>query len=97
MNRAFVTTPIALLVSAGFMLAAAGPAAAADPRCTTLPAQARAAAQTADPSTARSALRHIATGEKLCEAGNEREAGKKFAAAFKTLGVEPVQVAAVER
>ena len=98
MNRMFATAPLALLVSAGFLFAAAGPAMAADARCEAYPAQLREAAATADASSARTALRHVSIGEKLCEAGNERAATKKFAAAMKTLGLdEAQQFAALKR
>jgi len=77
-------------LAAGF---AAAPALANDKACETTPAQLRTIASTADASTARNALRHIATGEKLCEAGNERQAGKKFVAAMKLLNVDSASLA----
>jgi hypothetical protein len=89
MIRSFITIPAAVLVSTAFLFAAAGPAAAAtDPRCTTMPEQVRVAVPNADASTARQALRYLSIGEKLCEAGNEHDATKKFEAALRTLGVE---------
>jgi hypothetical protein len=92
MNRRLITAPVAFLVSTGFLFAAAGPAmAATDERCATVPAQVREAAATADASEAKKALRYVSIGEKLCDAGNEREAGKKFAAAVKTLGLVDAQ------
>ncbi len=98
MYRTLITAPLAILVSTGFLLAAAGPAAAQDERCTTLPEQARVAVQSVDAGTAKQALRYIATGEKLCEAGNEREAAKKFAAALKLAGpAGEQQLAALKR
>ena len=99
MNRTLIAAPVAFLVSTGCLFAAAGPAmAASDERCTTLPGQVRQAAATADGSAARQALRYVSIGEKLCEAGNERAATKKFAAAMKTLGLdEAQQFAALKR
>lgn len=99
MNRLLLTVPAALLVSTGFLFAAAGPAMAApDERCAVLPAQLRDAAGNAETRTARKALGYISIGEKLCEAGNERAAAKKFTAAMKTLGVEQAeQIATLQR
>ena len=95
MNRLFVTAPVAFLVSAGFLFAAAGPAMAADARCQAYPVQLREAAATAHVGRAKAALRQISVGEKLCEAGNERAGVKKFTAAMKTLGIEEAQQLAV--
>lgn len=90
MTRKLITAPLALVAAATFIFAATSPAAAAsaDPRCTTMPDQARTVAATADASVARQALRYVTIAEKLCEAGNEREAGKKLQVAFRTLGVD---------
>jgi hypothetical protein len=85
MNRALFTAPMAMLVSAGFLFAAAGPAAASDDACAVQPSELRAAASTVDNDAARQALRNVVIGEKLCEAGNERAAAKKFAAAGRVL------------
>jgi hypothetical protein len=73
----------------------AAPALASDEACATAPSQLRTVASTADAATAKKAIRYISTGEKLCEAGNEREAGKKFAAAMKTLNVDSASLTAV--
>ena len=91
MRRFLIAAPAAIL-TAGLFVA---PASAKDEACATTPAQLRTIASTADASTAKQALRYIATGEKLCEAGAEREAGKKFAAAMKTLNVEAASLTTV--
>ena len=94
MNRIFFTFPAAVLVSAGLIFVTAAPASAAE-TCVTVPAQVRQAVASTDAGTARRALGHVRTGEKLCEAGNERAANKKFAAAIRALGLtEPQQLAA---
>lgn len=90
MNRTFFTLPAAALVSAGILFATAAPAAAAE-NCAAVPAQVREVAATADASAAKQALRFVSIGEKLCEAGNDRAANKKFAAAFSALGIEGEQ------
>jgi hypothetical protein len=99
MNRAFLTFPAALLMSAGLMFVTAAPASAATAEaCTTVPAQVRQAVATVDAGTARRALGYVSTGEKLCEAGNERAANKKFKAALNALGVaESQQLALLKR
>jgi hypothetical protein len=96
MNRALLTFPAAVLMSASLIFATAAPASAASPEnCVTIPTQLRQAATTADSGTSRRALGHVAIGEKLCEAGNERAANKKFAAAVRALGTpESRQLAA---
>ena len=96
MNRAFLTFPAAVLMSAGLMFITAAPASAAPAEaCATVPAQVRQAVATVDAGTARRALGYVATGEKLCEAGNERAANKKFAAAMRAIGMpESQQLAA---
>ena len=96
MNRSFLTFPAAVLMSAGLLFATAAPASAATAEaCITVPAQLRQAATAADAGTARRALGHVATGEKLCAAGNERGASRKFAAAMRALGTpESQQLAA---
>lgn len=90
MNRTLFTLPAAALVSAGILFATAAPAAAAS-TCAAVPAQVREVAATADASAAKQALRFVSIGEKLCEAGNDRAANKKFAAAFSALGIEGEQ------
>lgn len=90
MNRTFFTAPAAFLVSATILFATATPAAAAE-KCAAVPTQVREAAVTADASAAKQALRYVAVGQKLCEAGNDRAANKKFAAAFTALGIDGEQ------
>lgn len=90
MNRSLFTAPAAFLVSAGILFATATPAAAAE-NCAAVPAQVRQVAATADAGAAKQALRYVSVGEKLCEAGNDRAANKKFAAAFNALGIEGEQ------
>ena len=76
--------------------AAVGPAMAAEPVCTQLPQDLRAAvSQSEDAKAANVALRKIETGEALCDAGNERAAKKQFARAIKTLGLEETELAAL--
>jgi len=94
MNRTFLTAPAAFLVSAVIVLGTAAPAAAAD-GCTAAPAQIRQAAADADASAAKRALGFVTIGEKLCEAGNDRAANKKFKAAFTALGVDASQQVAL--
>lgn len=96
MNRAFLTFPAALLMSVGLMFVTAAPASAANAEaCAAVPAQVRQAVTTVDAGTARRALGYVSTGEKLCEAGNERAANKKFAAAIRALDLpESQQLAA---
>ena len=90
MNRTFLTAPAAFLVSAVILLGTAAPAAAAE-SCAAAPAQIRQAAATAEASVAKRALGYVSIGEKLCEAGNDRAANKKFKAAFTALGVDEAQ------
>ena len=92
MRRLFVATPAALALTAGLFLAAP---AVADETCATTPAQLRTVAASADASVAKRALGYISIGEKLCEAGNERAANKKFAAAMKTLNVDAASLPTV--
>ena len=88
MRRTFIS--IALLLSA----AQAAPAFAADDRCTSMPETIRAAAATADPETAKRALRRVSLGEKLCEARNKRDAAAQFKAAARDLGLDLAQAKA---
>lgn len=89
-----------LLAAAGSALAlsavavAPAQANARDYRCGGLAEQARSAAENADASKQRVAKRYVATGLKLCEAGNERAAAQQFRSALKASGVEEVQAAA---
>jgi hypothetical protein len=89
MTNRFLIAPIAIAISAAFIGAAASPAVAAPSGvCTTAPEQIRTAAAAADAEKATKALRFVAVGEKLCEAGGRGEAAKKFAAAAKALGTD---------
>jgi hypothetical protein len=90
MNRTLFTAPAAFLVSATILFATATPAVAAE-KCAAVPTQVRQVAATADASAAKQALRYAAVGEKLCEAGNDRAANKKFEAAFSALGIDGEQ------
>ncbi len=90
MNRALITAPAAFLISAATLFATAAPAAAAE-QCAAVPTQVRAAAATADAGAAKQALRFASIGEKLCEAGNDRAANKKFEAAYAALGIDGEQ------
>ena len=70
----------------GGLMASTSPAYAqgsADYRCTGLADQANTAADSAQGGKQASAKRFVATGKKLCEAGNERAAAKQFRAALK--------------
>ncbi|MDZ3832376.1 MAG: hypothetical protein U0S50_11220 [Sphingopyxis sp.] len=77
----------------GGLLASTSPAYAgeSDYRCAGLVEQARAAADGAEGSKQQSAKRYVATGVKLCEAGNERAAAKQFRTALKITGVAEVE------
>ena len=88
MRRLFVAPAAA----AGLFLAM--PAFAATD-CAATPAQLRTAAASAEASVAKKALGYVSIGEKLCEAGNDRAANKKFAAAAKTLNVDVASLTAV--
>lgn len=91
MNRTLFALPAALLVSTVTLFATAAPAAAAD-KCAAAPAQVRElAAAATDAGAAKKAIRYASVGEKICEAGNDRAAAKKFAAAFAALGVDGEQ------
>lgn len=95
---AHLTSAVALVgaVALAFtgLMVSASPAnaqnAAADFRCTGLVDQARTAATGIDAKKQGAANRHIATGVKLCAAGNERAAAKQFRAALKIAGVAEV-------
>jgi hypothetical protein len=76
-----------IAASAAALFVAAAPVLAADD-CAATPSQLRNIAASADAASAKKALGYVSIGEKLCEAGNERAAGKKFAAAAKTLNVD---------
>ncbi|PQM28511.1 hypothetical protein CVO77_08605 [Sphingopyxis lindanitolerans] len=62
-----------------------------DYRCSALAEQAYTAANGVDSDKQASAKRFVATGNKLCEAGNERAAAKQFRAALKLAGVAEVE------
>lgn len=91
---AFVVVAASALAFTG-LIATTSPAAAqtnsSDYRCAGLVDQARAAAGTVDGGKQSDANRFIATGEKLCEAGNGRAAAKQFRAALKIAGVDEVK------
>lgn len=93
LSSAFALVGAVALAFTGLM-ATATPAQAqgtsADYRCAGLVEQARTAAASADTKQRSAASRHIATGVKLCEAGNERAAAKQFRAALKVAGVAEV-------
>ena len=91
-NRFLIAAPVALLLSGTLLGVASTPASAATVDCTAAPATLRAAAATADPSAARKALVAIRAGETMCNEDNRFEAGKKFAVAAKTLGVDVAQL-----
>ena len=81
------------LAVAGSTLALSPVAASAnsgDYRCAGLADQARTAADSADAAKQKAAKRFVATGLKLCEAGNSRDAAKQFRSALRTAGVAEV-------
>ena len=90
---AFAIVAASALAFTGLM-ASASPAYAqsgADYRCAGLADQARTAADSAESGKQASAKRFVSTGNKLCEAGNERAAAKQFRAALKLAGVTEAQ------
>lgn len=82
-----IFTTLAGLAIAGTLALSGTPAAAADPRCESMPRQVRSALTGADKSVAQSAARRLRLGEALCRANNERAAAKEFQVALKLLGV----------
>lgn len=62
-----------------------------DYRCSGLAEQAYVASNGVEGAKQTSAKRFVATGKKLCEAGNERAAAKQFRAALKLAGVAEVE------
>jgi hypothetical protein len=58
-----------------------------DYRCSGLAEQAYTAANGVEGGKQTSAKRFVATGNKLCEAGNERAAAKQYRAALKIAGI----------
>ncbi len=62
--------------------------ASADESCSATSSQLRSVAATADAAAAKKALGFVSIGEKLCDQGADRAAGKKFAAAAKALNVD---------
>lgn len=72
--------------TAGLFIAAAP--ASADETCSATSSQLRTMAASADAATAKKALGFVSIGEKLCDQGADRAAGKKFAAAAKALNVD---------
>lgn len=102
---AHLTSAVALaaaaLLSFASLVATASPAqaqaASSDYRCTALAEQARTAAAGASGKQQADASRLVATGAKLCAAGNERAAAKQFRAALQIAGVaeaDPARLAA---
>ncbi len=88
-NRFFLVAPIALAVSAAFVGAAAGPAAAAtNDYCATAPAQLRTLNASAPVSVQSKVSYNINAGVQLCEAGADFEAKKNFSKASKLLGTD---------
>lgn len=86
---AFAIAGSAALAFAGLM-ASTAPAHAQqgnDYRCSGLAEQAHVAATGVEGNKQASARRFVATGKKLCEAGDERAAAKQFRAALKIAGV----------
>lgn len=78
----------------GSLAAQPAQANARDYRCGALAEQARSAADSADASKQKIARRFVATGNKLCEAGNGRAAALQFRSALKAAGVAEVEAAA---
>ena len=87
MNRSLITLPVALVFTA-LTVATATPAFAKADNCVTAPAALRAAAAGAAGDVAKRALAQVATGEKLCEAGNDLAASRKFKVAAKLVNVD---------
>ncbi len=83
----------AVFVTSMTLGATFSPVHAAETQCETMPADIRAAAQSANVDDARRALSKAEIGEALCEAGNERAARKKFAQAIKSLGISKEEFA----
>lgn len=75
----------AVLVAAAFV---AAPVSAAPEACAAAPAALRSAAATAPVAAQRTVLSNVSVGEKLCDAGNRFEAGRKFKAAAKALNLD---------
>jgi hypothetical protein len=95
MRVSFLTLPLAIAAAAFTFGLSAGPAAAADATvCADAPAALRSLAASAQPETARKALRDVQTGEALCEARNRNEAARKFRAAAEALGTDLATVLA---
>ena len=94
MNRFFIAAPAAIALTAGLFFVTAAPALASE-NCITTSAQLRTIAATVDTGTAKRALGYVSIGQKLCEAGNDRAANKKFAAAMKTLNVDSASLTTV--
>lgn len=83
--RNLIATLAGLLV-AGTLFAAGTPAAAADPRCDSMPQQIRGALAGAETGIAKRAATRLRTGEALCRANNQRAAAREFQIALKLLG-----------
>lgn len=99
--KAFSSFPSAFAIVAASALAFSGLVASTSPahaatndsdyRCAGLVDQARAAADTVEGGKQSDVERFIATGQKLCEAGNARAAAKQFRAALKIAGIDEVK------
>lgn len=95
MNNRFFLAPLAVVISLGFVGAAATPAMAAPSNiCETAPGQIRTAAATAEGSKAKKAVSLVNVGEALCKEGARNEANKKFSAAAKALGTDMAALSA---
>lgn len=93
MSSAFALVGAVALAFTGLMVSASpayAQGASTDYRCAGLVDQARTAAAGTDANKQNTANRHISTGLRLCEAGNERAAAKQFRAALKVAGVAEV-------
>lgn len=92
LNLARPLSALAVTFAGAALAMTAVPAAAnnGDYRCVSLADQARAAADGADASKQKAAKRFVATGQKLCEAGNGRAAAQQFRSALRTAGVAEV-------
>lgn len=79
-----------IVAVAAAVMAVPAMANAKDYRCDGLAAQASVAADSADAAKQKSAKRFVAIGNKLCEAGNGRDAAKQYRLALRTAGVAEV-------
>lgn len=77
-----------ILFALPLAIAFAAPAAASPETCAAAPAALKSAAVQAPADVQRRALRDVAVGEKLCDAGNRFEATRKFRDAARTLNTD---------